>query len=477
MSERQRPLMNRLAATAASAALLLAAGPAHAQVAHGAIAFSHSEKGQNAAYGFAWNYATQDEAEASALNACVEGGGADCALLAWVRNGCSALAMDRYGRAEGKSAMSEERAEARAMRACEAGGGDGCGIVGSLCARPGGEAGTWSGSDKVLAVSERRMAVRQQNPRDEGLTREHRIRVQRGLAALGFEAGPADGMFGPRTRSAIWEWQQAKGLEATGYLTRDQAEVLAAADGEVQRQPASQQAARPDPSGNQVLYLPDLGTKCAELEGHYTGDNHGECWQEVRSQPGCHVWNDHYHSDMTVDWTGACVGSVARGPGSFSSSGVDEYHDMEATGAYRDGKKQGRWVVRFADGAVGQGPYLDGKRHGQWIWRYHDGGVSEGPYLDGKRHGQWVWRYADGAVHEGPYVDGKRHGRWVERYANGNVFEIDYVDGKRNGQPGVYIEKDGVRYPGRFSDDGKCFRDREGRLRAWWGERDNCQSR
>ena len=43
---------------------------------------------------------------------------------------------------------------------------------------------------------------------------------------LGFEAGPADGMFGRRTRSAIWEWQQAKGLEATGYLTADEAETF-----------------------------------------------------------------------------------------------------------------------------------------------------------------------------------------------------------------------------------------------------------
>lgn len=288
--------------------------------------------------------------------------------------------MDRYGGAEGKSAMSEEKAEARAMQAC----GEGCGIVGSLCARPGGEAGTWSGSDKILAASEGRTAARQLKPRDEGLTREHRIRVQRGLAALGFGAGPADGMFGPRTRSAIWEWQQAKGLEATGYLTRDQAEVLAAAGGEVQRQPASQQAARPDPSKNQVLYLPDLGTKCAELEGDYTVGNYSECWQEIRNQPGCYVWDPYHHSDQhTVDWTGACVGSVAHGPGSSSWSADDEHH-MEATGTYRNGRKQGRWVVRFADGGVAEGPYVDGKWHGRWVWRYANGNVAEGPYLDGE---------------------------------------------------------------------------------------------
>ena len=51
------------------------------------------------------------------------------------------------------------------------------------------------------------------------------MRVQQGLAALGFDADPADAMFGPRTRSAIWQSQQAKGLETTGYVLHDEAEV------------------------------------------------------------------------------------------------------------------------------------------------------------------------------------------------------------------------------------------------------------
>ena len=48
---------------------------------------------------------------------------------------------------------------------------------------------------------------------------ETRVRVQRALAAQGFDAGQADGSFGPRTRGAIRTWQQAKGYAATGELT------------------------------------------------------------------------------------------------------------------------------------------------------------------------------------------------------------------------------------------------------------------
>ena len=60
------------------------------------------------------------------------------------------------------------------------------------------------------------------------MPREVRILVQRGLAALGFDPGPVDGLFGRKTRAAIWNWQEAKGLDTTGYLTTVEAQALAA---------------------------------------------------------------------------------------------------------------------------------------------------------------------------------------------------------------------------------------------------------
>jgi peptidoglycan hydrolase-like protein with peptidoglycan-binding domain len=42
--------------------------------------------------------------------------------------------------------------------------------------------------------------------------------VQTRLADAGFDAGPADGLMGPRTREAIRGYQQAKGLTVTGRL-------------------------------------------------------------------------------------------------------------------------------------------------------------------------------------------------------------------------------------------------------------------
>ena len=61
-----------------------------------------------------------------------------------------------------------------------------------------------------------------------GLNRAARVLVQQGLASLGYAPGPADGQFGPATRRAVWEWQEAKGFAETGYLTREQADTLVA---------------------------------------------------------------------------------------------------------------------------------------------------------------------------------------------------------------------------------------------------------
>ena len=79
-----------------------------------------------------------------------------------------------------------------------------------------------------------------------GLERAARRLVQQGLAAVGYEPGPADGLFGggtTRTRQAIRAWQAAKGMAETGYLTREQADALMALGQEVAEARRAAQAA------------------------------------------------------------------------------------------------------------------------------------------------------------------------------------------------------------------------------------------
>ena len=58
------------------------------------------------------------------------------------------------------------------------------------------------------------------------LQRDHRRLIQSGLALLGFDPGPVDGVFGQRTRAAIGEWQGSVGKPATGYLDVEAAKTL-----------------------------------------------------------------------------------------------------------------------------------------------------------------------------------------------------------------------------------------------------------
>ena len=68
-----------------------------------------------------------------------------------------------------------------------------------------------------------------------GLARSKRRMVQHGLASLDYAPGPADGLFGKRTREAIRRYQGAKGLETTGYLTAEQSQALVALGAEAVR--------------------------------------------------------------------------------------------------------------------------------------------------------------------------------------------------------------------------------------------------
>ena len=82
-----------------------------------------------------------------------------------------------------------------------------------------------------------------------GLGRGARRMVQAGLSSLGYEPGPADGLFGVRTREAIRRYQGEKRFAETGYLRAEESEALVAlgeetarAQAEAKRQEAQRRA-------------------------------------------------------------------------------------------------------------------------------------------------------------------------------------------------------------------------------------------
>lgn len=67
-------------------------------------------------------------------------------------------------------------------------------------------------------------AARAENMLD--LTRADRIAVQQALVAAGYDTRGVDGTFGSGSRRAIRDWQAARGMAATGYLTAEQLRTL-----------------------------------------------------------------------------------------------------------------------------------------------------------------------------------------------------------------------------------------------------------
>lgn len=262
------------------------------------------------------------------------------------------------------------------------------------------------------------------------LGRDERRRIQSCLKAQGHDSGPADGVFGPRTRAAIRGWQAAKGEDApaTGHLTRAHADTLLS---------AFQVAG----SGKQA------GAPGAVCPGKESDEGDEGCWREVDSRPGCWMWNPYPQYESTVTWSGGCVGGKASGKGKavwrWRKDGDKEWKTTSFEAPYRDGKGQdGHWFITYSNGTTAKGPQVEGERHGRWTIRYLSGDLhdTKGPYVKGKKHGHWTEFYRGGAVWEGPYVDGEYHGYWVRRGSYGEDWEC-WKHGERSNDIDCILEE------------------------------------
>ena len=157
-------------------------------------------------WGWAVDYETAAAAQERALGEC----GPGCSVVLTFGR-CAAYAADQdadstaVGWAEAYASADDARQAALAE--CRSrGGGSGC-IVRA-----------WGCNSLVV---------------EEGLNLDlaARRRIQRGLAAGGFDPGGADGLFGPRTRAAIRRWQSSRGARSTGYLDGASAAALRTAGG------------------------------------------------------------------------------------------------------------------------------------------------------------------------------------------------------------------------------------------------------
>jgi hypothetical protein len=80
-------------------------------------------------------------------------------------------------------------------------------------------------------------------------------------------------------------------------------------------------------------------------------------------------------------------------------------------------------------------------------------GVYNGEFQNGRREGKGVWMYPNGAKYVGAFRDGKPSGRGAYSYPNGAKYVGDFRDGKFNGNGVLYDANGSVTSSGYFADD------------------------
>ena len=243
-----------------------------------------------------------------------------------------------------------------------------------------------------------------------GVDASERRRVQEALATAGFDPGPTDGVFGPKTRRAIQAWQHANGYAMTGKLTSRQVEVL--------------------------------------LGGTGTLEPIGPNWTITENQP-CQVYNFAPQPVETVTWSGGCMDGKASGEGRKVWRG--SYGEAVYEGTMREGKDHGIGTHIWPNGERYEGEWRDGKRTGYGTHTWTDGNRYEGEFRDGKKHGYGTHTWAGGSRYEGQYRDGKKHGYGTYTWADGSRYEGQYRGGKPNGF-GALTRIDGMHYQGQWRD-------------------------
>ena len=424
---------------------------ATAQSPVGALAI---DERQGDPYGWAVDYETAAAAQGRALQEC----GPGCSVvLTFGRCAAYAVDQDADSTAVGWAESFDSAAGARqaALSECSSrGGGSGCTVR------------VWGCNGPVVEE-------------ELGLNQAARRQIQQGLRSAGFDPGAADGLFGPRTRTAIRSWQSARGVRSTGYLDGPQVEALRGRSGS-QQPPDPAGVAATNSSGLEVVFWQSIvnSTNPADFEAYLRRFPNGvfrELAQnrlgtlrgtagspspaavssasgspvsgapvrtagsaaggDARSRPGAVFRPAQTCAGQPAG--AACWQEISRQPGCYvwnpyRQPGSTATWTGECTGGFAQGTGTLGWAW---DGnrQTANGGMVDGKLDGHAITREADGGVAEGPYVNGERNGHWVWRYPAGdiAEGEGPYVDGEMHGNWVIRRPNGDVEEWLFRDGER----------------------------------------------
>lgn len=121
---------------------------------------------------------------------------------------------------------------------------------------------------------------------------------------------------------------------------------------------------------------------------------------------------------LTKQWHGHGTLKVKKGKSSYVYDGE-----------FEDGAKNGKGVMRWADGRMYRGSFKDDQVHGDGVMSWPDGRKYVGQYVNGLKHGTGIFYFKeDGRQHEGQWRNGKRHGKGVYTNSNDDAICGHWID-------------------------------------------------
>lgn len=116
----------------------------------------------------------------------------------------------------------------------------------------------------------------------------------------------------------------------------------------------------------------------------------------------------------------------------------------------------GHGKAAYATGDTYDGEFLDGKRNGKGIYTWANGAKFDGDYNQNSRsYGKLT--YPDGSFYVGHYKDNKNNGFGTRKYANGDVYTGHWINGKKHNEGTYEFGLSAQRLKGSW-DNGKLSR-------------------
>lgn len=142
---------------------------------------------------------------------------------------------------------------------------------------------------------------------------------------------------------------------------------------------------------------------------------------------GLHLHGRHIYPSGDYYEGGFCH-MKREGQGHFQS------FDMKAayTGAWSNGRKQGKGQELLADGSVYTGDFELDKKSGRGVFKWPNKEYYEGEFKDMRIEGFGKYVWADNKWYEGQWKDGKMHGRG-KQVNEGKEYEGEFHQDKKQG--------------------------------------------